>query len=148
MIYFAKDRNSTISFSPRKTKALTRLCVFRRRRRSRGPNRIGGANTRTSSTRSATRETRRHDWRRVKMWTICRHRRPAIPAITSSASTAAESSMRPPRSGTSRFANVCRTRSNRKRRGGDAREEVAATSGPLPSLSAKKEDRSCTSPIN
>lgn len=28
MIYFAKDRNSTISFSPRKTKALTSVYAF------------------------------------------------------------------------------------------------------------------------
>lgn len=118
--------------------------VFRRRRRSRRRSRIGDANMKNSSTLSATRGRRRHDWQQVEIWAICHHRRPAIPAIMSSAITAAGSSIGPPRSGTFRFASVCKTRSRRKHRG-DVKEEIATIPQALPSLSAKKKDRpDCT----
>lgn len=131
----------------RKRKCLCIHAVFRRRRRNRRRSRIGDASTKNSSTLSATRGRRRHDWQQVEIWAIYHHRRPAIPAITSSASTAAGSSIGPPRSGTFRFASVCKTRSRRKHRG-DVKEEIATIPQALPSLSAKKKDRSCPRQIS
>lgn len=133
VIYLAKS--NPISFLSKKR--WYAHVVFRRRRRSRRWSRIGGASTKNSSMLSATRGRRRHDWQQVEIWAICHRRRPAIPAITSSASTAAGSSIGPPRSGTFRFASVCMTRSRRKHREQDVRKKIAAT--PL-SLSAKKKD--------
>lgn len=69
--------------------------------------RTGGANTRTSSTLYARLSRCKRTWLREENSATCRHRQPAIPAITYNALIAEENSTRPPPSVTFPNANTC-----------------------------------------